>query len=39
MEIDPYMIIVVGAKNEVCEVDKLLDVPGDKQIWVLSICN
>jgi hypothetical protein len=23
----------------VCEVDKLLDVPGDKQIWVLSICN
>jgi hypothetical protein len=24
MEIDPYMIIVVGAKDEVCEIDKLL---------------
>jgi hypothetical protein len=24
MEIDPYMMIVVGAKDEVCEIDKLL---------------
>jgi hypothetical protein len=24
IEINPYMIIVVGAKDEVCEVDKLL---------------
>jgi hypothetical protein len=23
MEIDPYIIIVVGAKDEVCEVDML----------------
>jgi hypothetical protein len=39
MEIDPYIIIVVGAKDEVCEVDMLFVLRGDKQIWVSSICN